>query len=88
MLWWSSVMPARRCCQPSRRSTSRQIIVPYRVVVCGKEGENYSKFVGTTFVDNGIAWGNWIKEHFPKGGNILFLSGPAGNSQGLESLRA
>lgn len=65
---------------------SGKIIVPYRVIVGGKEGENYSKFVGTTFVDNGVAWGNYIKEQFPKGGNILFLSGPAGNSQGLEEL--
>jgi ribose transport system substrate-binding protein len=65
---------------------SGKIIVPYRVVVGGKEGENYSKFVGTTFVDNGVAWGNWIKENFPNGGNLLFLSGPAGNSQGLEEL--
>jgi len=65
---------------------SGKIIVPYRVVVGGKEGENYSKFVGTTFVDNGVLWGEWIKKNFPNGGNLLFLSGPAGNSQGIEEL--
>ncbi len=65
---------------------SGKIIVPYRVVVGGKEGENYAKFVGTTFIDNGVAWGNWIKGQFPKGANLLYLSGPAGNSQGLEQL--
>lgn len=65
---------------------SGKIIVPYRVVVGGKVGENYSNFVGTTFVDNGVAWGNWIKGQFPKGANLLYLSGPAGNSQGLEQL--
>jgi ribose transport system substrate-binding protein len=65
---------------------SGKVIVPYRVVVGGKEGENYSKFVGTTFVDNGVSWGNWIKQQFPNGANLLYLSGPAGNSQGLEQL--
>lgn len=65
---------------------SGKIIVPYRVIVGGKEGENYNKFVGTTFIDNGVAWGNWIKTQFPSGANLLYLSGPAGNSQGLEQL--
>ena len=31
-------------------------------------------------------WGNWIKSMLPNGGNLLFLSGPAGNSQGLDEL--
>ena len=31
-------------------------------------------------------WGNWIKGVLPNGGNLLFLSGPAGNSQGLDEL--
>ena len=31
-------------------------------------------------------WGNWIKQILPNGGNLLFLSGPAGNSQGLDEL--
>ncbi len=31
-------------------------------------------------------WGNWIKSVLPNGGNLLFLSGPAGNSQGLDEL--
>jgi ribose transport system substrate-binding protein len=65
---------------------SGKVIVPYRVTVGGKENENYSKFVGTTFVDNGVFWGEWIKKNFPDGANMLFLSGPAGNSQGLDEL--
>jgi ribose transport system substrate-binding protein len=66
---------------------SGKVIVPYRVVVGGKEGKNYSKFIGSSFVEDGKSWGNWIKGILPKGGNILFLSGPAGNSQGLDELK-
>ncbi len=64
-----------------------KIIVPYRVDVGGKEGENYTKFIGASFVNDGENWGNWIKSVLPSGGNVLFLSGPAGNSQGLDELK-
>lgn len=66
---------------------SGKVIVPYRVEVGGKEGENYSKFIGASFVNDGENWGKWIKSVLPKGGNVLFLSGPAGNSQGLDELK-
>lgn len=66
---------------------SGKVIVPYRVVVGGEEGKNYTKFVGASFVDDGVSWGNWIKSILPDGGNLLFLSGPAGNSQGLDELK-
>lgn len=63
-----------------------KVVVPYRVNVGGKEGVNYTKFIGSSFKDDGISWGNWIKSVLPDGGNLLFLSGPAGNSQGLDEL--
>lgn len=66
---------------------SGKVIVPYRVAVGGKEGVNYSKFIGSSFENDGQTWGNWIKQVLPKGGNLLFLSGPAGNSQGLDELK-
>lgn len=66
---------------------SGKIIVPYRVNVGGKEGKNYSKFIGSSFENDGENWGKWIKGVLPKGGNVLFLSGPAGNSQGLDELK-
>jgi ribose transport system substrate-binding protein len=47
---------------------------------------NYTKFIGTDFKNDGQNWGNWIKSVLPQGGNLLFLSGPAGNSQGLDEL--
>ena len=64
-----------------------RVVVPYRVDVGGEEGKNYTKFVGASFVDDGVSWGNWIKSILPDGGNLLFLSGPAGNSQGLDELK-
>ncbi|MCD7107427.1 substrate-binding domain-containing protein [Rhizobium sp. DKSPLA3] len=64
-----------------------KVIVPYRVAVGGKEGKNYAKFIGSSFENDGVTWGKWIKSVLPKGGNVLFLSGPAGNSQGLDELK-
>ena len=64
-----------------------KVIVPYRVNVGGEEGVNYTKFIGSSFVEDGKSWGNWIKSVIPNGGNVLFLSGPAGNSQGLDELK-
>ena len=65
---------------------SGKVIVPYRVSAGGKAGVNYTKFIGDDFKYDGENWGNWIKGVLPKGGNLLFLSGPAGNSQGLDEL--
>ncbi|MBV8696652.1 MAG: substrate-binding domain-containing protein [Bradyrhizobium sp.] len=63
-----------------------KVVVPYRVEVGGEAGKNYTKFVGASFKDDGVSWGNWIKSILPQGGNLLFLSGPAGNSQGKDEL--
>src|SRR5215470_6287249 len=63
-----------------------KVIVPYRVEAGGKAGVNYNKFIGTDFKNDGVNWGNWIRSVLPNGGNLLFLSGPAGNSQGLDEL--
>lgn len=63
-----------------------RVVVPYRVVVGGEAGKNYTKFIGSSFKDDGISWGKWIKSVLPNGGNMLFLSGPAGNSQGTDEL--
>jgi ribose transport system substrate-binding protein len=63
-----------------------KVVVPYRVEVGGEAGKNYTQFVGASFKNDGVNWGNWIKSVLPKGGNLLFLSGPAGNSQGKDEL--
>jgi ribose transport system substrate-binding protein len=66
---------------------SGKVIVPYRVEAGGQAGVNYTKFIGTDFVNDGKNWGEWIKSVLPQGGNLLFVSGPAGNSQGLDELK-
>jgi ribose transport system substrate-binding protein len=57
------------------------VTVPYRVFPGGKAGVNYDKWIGDDFANDGTNWGNWIKANVAKGGNVLFLGGPAGNSQ-------
>lgn len=59
------------------------VTVPYRVDPGGEDGVDFTKYVGLDSVNDGVNWGNWIKEILPEGGNVLFLSGPKGNSQGL-----
>ena len=60
------------------------VTVPYRVTPGGKAGVNYNAFIDTNFADAGELWGKWIKQVLPHGGNVLMLSGPAGNSQGVD----
>ena len=67
---------------------SGKVIVPYRVNVGGEEGKNYTKFIGSSFVDDGMSWGNWIKGVLPKGGNVLFLTVQPATARVLTSSRA
>ncbi|MBO0873066.1 MAG: substrate-binding domain-containing protein [Pseudonocardia sp.] len=60
------------------------ITVPYRVTPGGQDGKDYDVFVDTDFAQAGKLWGQWIQQILPNGGNVLFLSGPPGNSQGLD----
>jgi ribose transport system substrate-binding protein len=71
---------------PALRSAYKAgvVTVPYRVWAGGTAGKDYSIFIGSDFVQAGVIWANWIKKNLPQGGNILMLSGPAGNSQGTD----
>lgn len=71
---------------PALRSAYRAgvVTVPYRVDPQGTDGKDYTIWIGGDFVTDGKNWGNFVKRNFPNGANILFLSGPAGNSQGLD----
>jgi ribose transport system substrate-binding protein len=60
------------------------VTVPYRVQVGGEAGVDYTAYVPADFATDGTNWGNFIKEQFPDGAKILMLSGPAGNTQGIE----
>jgi ribose transport system substrate-binding protein len=59
------------------------ITVPYRVNPGGADGKDYDIWVGADFTTDGKNWGDWILKNLPNGGNVLFLSGPKGNSQGI-----
>jgi ABC-type sugar transport system, periplasmic component len=73
---------------PALRSAYKAgvVVVPYRVEVGGTAGKDYTQFVGASFENDGVNWGKWIKSILPNGGNLLFLSGPKGNSQGNDEL--
>jgi ribose transport system substrate-binding protein len=60
------------------------VTVPYRVTPGGEAGEDYDVFIGSDFKQAGTLWAQWIQQNLPDGGNILFLSGPPGNSQGTD----
>ncbi|WP_449282035.1 substrate-binding domain-containing protein [Leucobacter sp.] len=60
------------------------VTVPYRDGVGGAAGEDYDIWIGADYVEDGRTFGNWIKEQFPDGAKVLFLSGPAGTTQGLD----
>ncbi|MSO24728.1 MAG: ribose ABC transporter substrate-binding protein [Actinobacteria bacterium] len=69
---------------PALRSAYKAgvVTIPYRVWAGGTAGKDYTMWVGSDFVNSGKQWGTWIKKNLPDGGNILRISGPAGNSQG------
>jgi len=64
------------------------VTVPYRVQVGGEAGVDYDAYIPADFATDGTNWGNFITEQFPDGAKILMLSGPAGNTQGLEEREA
>jgi ribose transport system substrate-binding protein len=64
------------------------VTVPYRVDAGGEAGVNFDKWIGDDFKNDGVNWGNWIKQNVPAGGNILFLGGPEGNSQSTDEYNA
>ena len=71
---------------PALRSSYKAgvVTVPYRVTPGGQAGRDYNVFIDTPFASAGRNWGKWILKVIPKGGNVLMLSGPKGNSQGIE----
>ncbi len=60
------------------------VTVPYRVFPGGEEGANYDYYISTPFKEAGELWGEWLLKALPKGGKVLPLGGPAGNTQSVE----
>lgn len=63
------------------------VTVPYRVSPGGTPGHDYNVFISTDFTQAGLEWGQWLKQVLPNGGNVLMLSGPPGNSQGVQEAK-
>lgn len=63
------------------------VTVPYRVSPGGKAGTDYNVFIDTNFTQAGVEWGQWLQQVLPNGGNVLMLSGPPGNSQGVQEAK-
>jgi ribose transport system substrate-binding protein len=79
----NAILPALRSAHQAGVKT-----VPYRVNPGGKDGTDYDVWVGADFTTDGKNWANWIIKNLPNGGNVLFLSGPKGNSQGIDEGKA
>lgn len=59
------------------------VTVPYRSFPGGEAGVDYNAYVGSEPAVDAENWANWILQQFPDGANILFVSGPPGNTQGV-----
>ena len=71
---------------PAIRDAFKQgsAVVPYRAKVGGKEGVDYTAFVGTDFKNDGVVWGTWMAKALNGKGNVAYLGGPAGTSESIE----
>jgi len=79
----NAILPALRSAHAAGVKT-----VPYRVNPGGADGTDYDVWVGADFKTDGENWGKWILKNLPDGGNVLFISGPKGNSQGITEGKA
>jgi ribose transport system substrate-binding protein len=57
------------------------IVVPYRVDPGGKAGTDFNQYISTDFCVDAKLMANWLIKALPNGGNVVYLGGPAGNSQ-------
>jgi ribose transport system substrate-binding protein len=57
------------------------VVVPYRVFPGGEAGVDYNVYVETNFCDDAHLMAQWLQKALPDGGKVVYLGGPAGNSQ-------
>ena len=71
---------------PTIRDAYKQgvTVVPYRAKVGGKEGEDYTVFVGTNFYLHGVEWSKWMGGALGGKGSVAYLGGPPGASESLD----
>lgn len=68
---------------PTLRSAYKAgvVTVPYRVTPGGKAGVDYTYFIPTNFFNDGVLWATQIVKLLKGHGNVVYLGGPAGNSE-------
>jgi ribose transport system substrate-binding protein len=57
------------------------VVVPYRVDPGGVAGTDFNEYISTDFCADAKLMANWLIKALPDGGNVVYLGGPAGNSQ-------
>jgi ABC-type sugar transport system substrate-binding protein len=57
------------------------VVVPYRVDPGGKAGTDFNEYISTDFCVDAKLMADWLIKALPNGGNVVYLGGPAGNSQ-------
>lgn len=70
---------------PAIRDAYKQgsAVVPYRAIVGGKDGKDYTAFIGTDFKNDGVLWGNWLVGAMHDKGTVAYLGGPPGSSESM-----
>jgi ribose transport system substrate-binding protein len=71
-----AVLPAIRSAYKAGR-----VVVPYRVSPGGKPGVDYDYYIKTDFSYDGTLMAKWMVKALHGKGNVVYLGGPAGNSQ-------
>jgi ribose transport system substrate-binding protein len=68
---------------PAIRSAYKagHVVVPYRVFPGGKAGVDYDYYIKTDFSYDGTLMAKWMAKALHGKGNVVYLGGPAGNSQ-------
>jgi ribose transport system substrate-binding protein len=68
---------------PAIRSAYKagHVVVPYRVFPGGKAGVDYDYYIKTDFAYDGTLMAKWMAKAIKGKGNVVYLGGPAGNSQ-------
>jgi len=68
---------------PAIRSAYKagHVVVPYRVFPGGKAGVDYDYYIRTDFTYDGTLMAKWMVRALHGKGNVVYLGGPAGNSQ-------
>jgi ribose transport system substrate-binding protein len=61
-------------------------IVPWGAQPGGAPGSDYLAYVDANHKQAGEVWAQWVAKQLPSGGDVAFLSGPAGNGPGLQEV--